>query len=64
MYRALSLNTPVVLFDEPTSALDADSEREVIVGLRELADRGHIVIVASHRPAVLASADAVVEVGR
>lgn len=64
IYRALSLNTPVVLLDEPTSALDADAEREVIAGLRELTHRGHIVIVASHRPAVLASADVVVEVGR
>ncbi|SDH16188.1 ABC transporter ATP-binding protein/permease [Agrococcus jejuensis] len=52
---------PVLLVDEPTSALDAEHERHVVASLRALADAGGIVVVASHRAAVVAAADAVVE---
>lgn len=58
--RARAKDCPVVLLDEPTSALDADREREVISALRVLADEGRIVVVVSHRPAVIAAADATV----
>ncbi|MFC7430141.1 MULTISPECIES: ABC transporter transmembrane domain-containing protein [unclassified Agrococcus] len=51
----------VLLVDEPTSALDAAHEAHVVAGLRALADAGGIVVVASHRPAVVAAADVVVE---
>lgn len=51
---------PVLLVDEPTSALDADHERHVVRSLRSLADAGGIVVVASHRAAVVAAADVVV----
>ncbi|KAA6433892.1 thiol reductant ABC exporter subunit CydD [Agrococcus sediminis] len=53
----------VLLADEPTSALDADSELRVLEGLRAAADDGAIVLVASHRPAVIAAADRVVRLG-
>lgn len=53
----------VLLADEPTSALDAASEARVLAGLRAAADDGAIVLVASHRAAVLAAADRVVRVG-
>lgn len=51
----------VLLVDEPTSALDAEHEAHVVAALRGLADAGGIVVVASHRPAVVAAADVVVE---
>ena len=52
----------VVLVDEPTSALDVHGERRIILGLRELADTGRLVIVVTHRRAVMAAADAVLAV--
>lgn len=57
-YRAQQRDCRVVLLDEPTSALDAESERHVIDGLRALADEGRLVIVVTHRRAVMAAADA------
>ncbi|WAC67511.1 ATP-binding cassette domain-containing protein [Agrococcus sp. SL85] len=53
----------MLLADEPTSALDAAAEARVLQGLRAAADEGAIVLVASHRAAVLAEADRVVRVG-
>ncbi|WP_228545762.1 thiol reductant ABC exporter subunit CydD [Microcella flavibacter] len=57
IYRALDRRSPLVLLDEPTSALDAAAERRVIAGLRALADEGVLVVVVTHRPAVIAAAD-------
>ncbi|KTR38480.1 hypothetical protein NS263_13435 [Curtobacterium oceanosedimentum] len=57
LYRARRARTPLVLLDEPTSALDADAERTVVDAVRSLAADGAVVVVASHRPAVLAAAD-------
>jgi len=62
IYRTLDRDTPVVILDEPTSALDLATEGEVIRGLHELAATGRIVIVVSHRDAVLAASDTIVEV--
>lgn len=60
-YRALDRDCRVVLVDEPTSALDAASEQRVVAGLRALAAEGRLVIVVTHRRAVMAAADAVLE---
>ncbi len=57
LYRARRARTPLVLLDEPTSALDADAERTVVDAVRSLAADGAVVVVASHRPTVLAAAD-------
>ena len=62
IYRALSLKTPILILDEPTSALDLATEGEVIRGLNELAARGLAVVVVSHRDAVVAASDSIVEV--
>jgi ATP-binding cassette subfamily C protein CydD len=62
LYRARALRTPLVLLDEPTSALDAESEADVVTALRGLADDGAVVVVASHRPAVVAAADVVLTI--
>ncbi len=60
VYRALDRDCPVLLLDEPSAALDEATEARLIQGLRELADEGRTVVVASHRPAVIAAADALV----
>lgn len=50
--RALAWNPDMVILDEPTSALDAASEQTVERALLKLSG-SPIVIVASHRPALL-----------
>ncbi|PYY59558.1 thiol reductant ABC exporter subunit CydD [Curtobacterium sp. MCSS17_011] len=62
LYRARRAATPLVLLDEPTSALDAEAEARVIAAARGLAADGAVVVVASHRPAVVAAADVRVDV--
>ncbi|TMK56769.1 MAG: ATP-binding cassette domain-containing protein [Actinobacteria bacterium] len=46
--RSLGLNPPVVLADEPTAHLDYVQVEEVVRRLRQLGDRGHLVIIATH----------------
>lgn len=58
--RALVTDAPVLLLDEPTAGLDAEAEAAVIAGLRRT---GRTVLVVAHRPALVAAADRVVEVG-
>ncbi|KQW05491.1 ABC transporter ATP-binding protein [Leifsonia sp. Root4] len=59
-YRRVELGTPLLILDEPSSALDAATEAELIASLRSAAADGAIVIVISHREAVIAAADRVV----
>ncbi len=61
--RALVRTPAILLLDEPTAALDATSEQSVLEALRKEADRGAIVIVVAHRPAMIEIADVVVRVG-
>jgi ATP-binding cassette subfamily C protein CydD len=60
VYRARRLDCRVVVFDEPTSALDAETEQQLARCLRTLAGEGRVVLVVSHRPALIDTADAVV----
>jgi thiol reductant ABC exporter CydD subunit len=58
--RALITDAPVLLLDEPTAGLDAEAEAAVIAELRST---GRSVLMVAHRPALIAAADRVVEVG-
>ncbi len=46
--RALVRDPKVLLLDEPTAGLDAPSEATLLALLRELADEGRTVLVATH----------------
>ena len=59
--RALLPGAPVLILDEPTAGLDAARESVVIATLRRYAAAGHAVLAVSHRPAVIAAADALVD---
>ncbi|MBT8227173.1 MAG: FHA domain-containing protein [Dactylosporangium sp.] len=59
------LTEPSLLFlDEPTSGLDPGLDRDVMVGLRDLANRGRTVVVVTHSPLHLNVCDRVLVLGR
>jgi ATP-binding cassette subfamily C protein CydD len=60
--RALASGAELLLLDEPTAHLDTDAETGVLAALRERARAGSTVVAVSHRPAVIAAADRVVDV--
>ena len=55
--RALVCNPAVVLADEPTSDLDDENTRIVLRKLRDVADAGAAVLVATHDQAAIPFAD-------
>ncbi len=57
--RALVRDAPILLLDEPTANLDGATERGVIDTIARLSE-GRTVLLAAHRPALLALADRVV----
>jgi putative ABC transport system ATP-binding protein len=58
---ALASNPDVLVADEPTGELDGKTEADVLRLIRDQADRGTAVIVASHSAAVAAMADDVIQ---
>jgi putative ABC transport system ATP-binding protein len=58
---ALANNPDVLVADEPTGELDGKTEADVLRLIRDQADRGTAVIVASHSAAVAAMADEVIQ---
>jgi ABC-type bacteriocin/lantibiotic exporter with double-glycine peptidase domain len=50
-----------LILDEATSALDADSESQLLAGLRRLDPRPAAILVA-HRPLTLAQCDSVLTI--
>jgi len=46
--RALAMDPEVMLFDEPTSSIDPEMTKEVLDVIRELADEGMTMIIATH----------------
>jgi putative ABC transport system ATP-binding protein len=58
---ALANNPDVLVADEPTGELDGKTEADVLRLIRDQADRGTAVVVASHSAAVAAMADEVIQ---
>jgi ATP-binding cassette subfamily C protein CydCD len=57
--RAFLRNAPLLLLDEPTANLDGATEEEVLSAVRRLMV-GRTVVIAAHRPSLLALSDRVV----
>jgi putative ABC transport system ATP-binding protein len=62
--RALAHDPPLILADEPTAHLDYIQVEGVLGLLRELAEPGRVVIVATHDERLLPLADRVVHLSR
>lgn len=62
--RALIKGGDVFLFDEPTASTDELSETDLVSLLHDLKQSGKLVLVISHRPAVIATADIVIDCAR
>ncbi|MET9516213.1 thiol reductant ABC exporter subunit CydD [Streptomyces sp. NPDC002994] len=60
--RAFLADRPLLLLDEPTANLDGETEEGIVDAVRRLA-AGRTVVLVVHRPALLAVADRVVELG-
>ena len=58
---ALANDPDVLVADEPTGELDGQTEAEVLNLIRDQADRGKAVVLASHSTAVAALADQVIQ---
>lgn len=58
----LARGRELLVLDEPTAHLDEANAREMLALLRDRADTGATVLLASHDPLVLAAADHVIEV--
>ena len=59
--RALMNGGNIILADEPTGALDSRSGTEVMALLKDLARKGHTVIIITHDSKVAGNADRVIE---
>src|SRR5690625_4362446 len=46
--RALAMNPKIMLFDEPTSALDPEMVKEVLDGIKHLAQEGMTMVIVTH----------------
>lgn len=49
--RALAMRPSILLFDEPTSALDPEVTGEVLRVIRDLAEKGHTMVLVTHEMA-------------
>jgi len=58
--RAFVRDVPLLLLDEPTANLDGETEEGVLAAVRRLME-GRTVIMAAHRPSLLALADRVIQ---
>lgn len=55
--RGLVVGAPVLLADEPTSELDQVNVAVVLEALHREAERGAVVVIATHDPAIVDAAD-------
>ncbi len=58
-----SLHNALFVLDEPTVGLHPSDIAPLALLLRELADRGNLVVVVEHDPSLIAAADRVIEMG-
>lgn len=63
LYHALSNGSNLLLLDEPTSQQDSKRQESIARALRELADSGLQVVVATHQPSLISVADREVQIG-
>lgn len=61
--RALVRSPQFLFLDEPTAALDGMSEVAVVRAVQAAAQRGCVVIIVAHRPALILIADQIVRIG-
>ena len=61
--RALVDAPDLLLADEPTSELDEETRDHVVAQLRQEADRGAVVVIATHDPDIMAACDRAVRLG-
>ena len=61
--RALALDPPLLLADEPTAHLDHARVEGVLQLLRQIADAGRMVVVATHDERLVPLADDLVQLG-
>jgi putative ABC transport system ATP-binding protein len=62
--RALSYDADIILADEPTGNLDGETQEEIMLIFRKLADDGKCVILVSHSPQVAKMCDVQYELKR
>ena len=55
--RGLAAQPDLLLADEPTSDLDGRNREMVLAALRTVAERGSVVVLATHDPEAAAAAD-------
>ena len=60
--RAVYLKPDLILADEPTSNIDDLNAKFVLDNLKELQQKGHTILIASHDSRVLEYADAVIKI--
>jgi len=60
--RALAKPSTLLILDEPTASVDDISEEAITETLIREAAGGRIILVASHRPTTIASADNTIRV--
>ena len=60
--RAVYLKPDLILADEPTSNIDDLNAKLVLDNLKDLQQKGHTILIASHDARVLEYADTVVKI--
>ncbi|NMA00391.1 MAG: ABC transporter ATP-binding protein [Clostridiaceae bacterium] len=48
--RAVAQDAPILIMDEPTASLDYGNQIRVLEEIRQLANRGYLVLISTHNP--------------